>query len=354
MSNVSIQTIPKELQHHILSLLSIKERLRLSETCHGLKDVVRDPILWKKLVLSYERIKNKTKACREHVERCSRLQELCITEPEETIRSDKIMSVVMKAKATLTSLSVADFALNNISFKKISQITQLSKLEISVTEIKCGGITSLVNLSELKSLKIDGFFERYNTVDSFTLNLKDLADFFSRFKKLEQVVIGECALNDEVVESLVVNSPYLRHLDINCYFATHDTMGSSLNIIGDKCPQLTHIGLTNLYVYQLQNDDVDITQLISKCTKLKSANFEGTQIKDSALARLACCSELESLNLSFSDTITKQGIESFLYKTAKGKFKCLEIKCCGFLYDGDYEQNSQKLKKDYPNTIITC
>ena len=30
---MSIQTIPKELQHHILGLLSVKDLLRFSETC---------------------------------------------------------------------------------------------------------------------------------------------------------------------------------------------------------------------------------------------------------------------------------------------------------------------------------
>ena len=123
---------PRELQHYILSFLSVKDWLRLSETCHGLKDVVRDPALWKKLVFSYVEIKNNTKACRDHVARCSSLKELCIKkEQRDHVRCDKIMSVVMKAKSTLTltTLSV-DFALSNASFKKISQMTHLSKLEV--------------------------------------------------------------------------------------------------------------------------------------------------------------------------------------------------------------------------------
>ena len=116
---LSIQTIPKELQHHIVGLLSIKDRLRLSETCHGLKDVVRDPSLWKKLVLSYEEIKNNTKACMDHVARCSKLQELRIfMKQKERIRSDKIMMVVMKAKTTLTTLLIGDLALSDASLKK--------------------------------------------------------------------------------------------------------------------------------------------------------------------------------------------------------------------------------------------
>ena len=72
MSTMSILTLPEELQRHIISLLSVRERLRLSETCHGLNDLVFTVL--KKLVLSYEKIKNSTKACRGYVARCSSLQ----------------------------------------------------------------------------------------------------------------------------------------------------------------------------------------------------------------------------------------------------------------------------------------
>ena len=120
---MSILTIPKELQLHIIGLLPVIDQLKLSETCHGLKDQVRDPSLWKKLVLDYDMIKNNNEACRKHVARCSKLKELCIIQPcpwdaPGAVRSDKIMSVVMKAKRTLTTLSIDRIALSNSSFKQ--------------------------------------------------------------------------------------------------------------------------------------------------------------------------------------------------------------------------------------------
>ena len=119
----------------------MRERLRLSETCHVLKDLVRDPSFWKKRVLDYDMIKNNTETCRKHVSRCLKLQELCIFRPcgvegPGGVRSDKIMSVVMKAKSTLSRLSIEGIALCNSSFKQITQIVKLTKLAINVARMK--------------------------------------------------------------------------------------------------------------------------------------------------------------------------------------------------------------------------
>ena len=100
---MSLESIPKELQLQIFSLLSNSDLSSLSLTCRRLKDAARDPALWRKLTLEYERIKDNTQACRDHVSRCTSLREIVIT-GEWDVRSDKIMSVVMKAKGTLSSI----------------------------------------------------------------------------------------------------------------------------------------------------------------------------------------------------------------------------------------------------------
>ena len=99
-------TLPKEMQLHILGLLPMRDLLRLSHTCHSLKDLAKDPSVWRQLILSYKKIKNNTKACREKVAQCAKLRELTIIHPEEKPQSDKVLSVVMKAKSTLTTLSL--------------------------------------------------------------------------------------------------------------------------------------------------------------------------------------------------------------------------------------------------------
>ena len=203
---MSLLSLPRELQLLIIGLLPVRDLLRLSETCHTLKDLARDPSLWKKLVLSYKNIKNNTKACREHVARCSKLRELTIHPDPETniIRSDKIISVVMKAKRTLTTLSVIDLALSNSSFEKISQITQLTKLEINALKIQSGsvlenGLYHLKYLSKLKSLKIcklqgdlygPGRFRLFNNV-VYSLSLKQLEEVELMGQRGNQKWIGK-------------------------------------------------------------------------------------------------------------------------------------------------------------------
>ena len=352
---MNILTIPRELQVHIFGLLPVPDRLRVSETCHLLKDAARDPALWKKLTLCYHVIKNNMEVCRDQVARCStppcRLRELFVIfphHPQGRIRSDKIMSVVMKAKGTLKTLSVDNLRLSNSSFNQISKMTQLTRLDINAVNMKSDGIAELANLSELQSLKMTNLIRVYGSC-----TLKNLVDFFSSLKKLEIVDLdGYGQLNDEVIESLVVNNLNLNYLNIR-HTSMNDhpeVTGKSLNIIAVNCPQLIHIDIGDLY--ELSNDD--ILTFVSKCSKLKYANFEGTRIEDSALARMAQdCPDLEDLRISECLRITVAGIDAFLDKASKAKLKRLDIRDCGALWNGDRLSFLDRLEKEYPHIDIT-
>ena len=115
------------------------------------------------------------------------------------------MSVVMKAKRTLTTLSVIDLALSNSSFEKISQITQLTKLEINALKIQSGsvlenGLFHLKYLSKLKSLKICKLqgdlygpghkFRLFNNV-VYSLSLKQLEEVELMGQRGNQKWIGK-------------------------------------------------------------------------------------------------------------------------------------------------------------------
>ena len=79
----------------------------------------RDPTLWRRLTLTYRRIKEITSACRDHVIRCSELKDgniipgdigipwwtFAASENEES-RSDMIMSEATQAKKTLKSFLI--------------------------------------------------------------------------------------------------------------------------------------------------------------------------------------------------------------------------------------------------------
>ena len=336
---MSIVTAPKEIQLIIFGQLEVSDLVRLSETCHRLKDLARDPSLWKELTLTYNMIKNNTKACREHVGRCSSLRELFIFGQETSIRNDTIINVVLKAKKTLTSL-VCSLPLGSSYFKKISMMNQLNNLDLNFANLKSDGITALASLKDLRSLKIFNFCGFY----------KDLVTLFSSLKNLEEVKFRKCVISDEdvVIESLVVNNSNLHHLDINRgSFPTFPTSLTirSLDIIADNCHLLTHIDIGNQYVFT--NDD--LIEFVSKCSKLKYVNFENTVIEDSFLARLASdCRDLEHLNISECFSVTAQGVEAFVNKAAKAKLKYLDISFCGFLTD-DYCEPIDSVMKTLQN-----
>merc|ERR1712012_764101 len=202
--------------------------------------------------------------------------------------------------------------------------------------MKSDGLAELANLSELKSLKMLNLL----SVDgSCTLN--DLVDFFSSLNKLEIVDLdGYGQLNDEVIESIAVNNPNLQYLNMgHTLMNDHPAVtGKSLNIISDNYSQLIHIDIGRLH--ELSNDD--ILTFISKCSKLKYANFEGTRIENSALARLAQnCPDLEDLRISKCLRITVAGIETFLDKASKAKLKQLDIGVSGAFWYGDLDQLAQ-------------
>jgi len=249
---MSIDTAPREIQLIIFGQLKVLDLVRVSETCHRLKDVARDPSLWKKLTLTYDRIKTKNEACRNHVSRCSSLREIVVTGEEKVIISDLIMTVVMKAKNTLTSINLSPSlpGLTNSSFEMIGEMTQLTQLAVGGGKLSAGGISALACLTNLRTLKLPGIVCGHNT----NIPTAALVDLFSKLKKLEQVEIVEMNFpSDEVVKSLLNNNPNLHHLDITTpcsllrsYPVIAVFSSRSLELIADKCPQLTHIGIGHL------------------------------------------------------------------------------------------------------------
>ena len=358
---MSIVTAPREIQLLIFGQLRVVDLVRVSETCHHLKEVARDPSLWKKLTLSYVRSKNKNEACREHVSRCSSLMEIIITGEEKSIRSDKIMAVLMKAKDTLTSiiLSPSFAGLSNSSFEKIGEMTQLTHLAVGGGKLESGGISALACLTELKTLKIPDI-----DAHSYDIPMAKLVDLFSKLKKLEKVEIKmeDNFPSDEAVKSLLNNNPNFHHLDITPsglledyhyhyipYWHIHTYPGdvlssSSLDLIADMCPQLTHIGIGHLESFSATS----ITKLVTKCPKLTHANFEQTNFSNSALDMLARnCPDLEYLNITCCRYVTGEALERFADTAMAANLKHLCISKCFY---GSHL--TDRLKQNLPHVKI--
>ena len=352
----SLFTLPREILVIIFGQLKETDLLRVSKTCHHLKDVARDPELWKKVTLTYEKIQNKNEACRNHVSRCKILREIFITGEEKEIRSDKIMAVVMKAKDTLTTINLSPcFAgLSKSSIEKISDMSQLTHLAVGGDKLGPEVIAALARLTELRSLKVHGIKCR-NFVGG---NMAALVDLFSTLKKLEEVEIkmNRNYPSDLVVRSLVDNNPNLHHLDISSKShpllpnTTNELSSSSLILLADNCPQLTYIGIGNLTMFS----STSIIKLVSKCPKLKHANFEGTKVDDTALAIMSNkCPDLEYIKISNCRMISQHGVDTFVYPAYAANLKCLDISD-----DFEFQMISSKhflkrLKLDLPNLEIS-
>ena len=332
---MSIVTTPKEILLMIFGQLEVSDLVRVSETCRHLKEVARDPLLWKKLTLSYEKIKNNNEACRNHVSRCSSLREIYITGEEKVISSDKIMAVLMKAKNNLTSiiLSPSFVGLSNTSFIKIGDMTQLTHLAVDGGKLGPVGIKILACLKELKSLKVPGIKSGNFVVSSnddfiITPMMTALGDLFRVLKKLEVVEIKTDwdYPSDLVVRNLVNNNPNLHHLDISTsrrHIRTFDELSwGSLILLANKCPQLTYIGIGNLTMFT----STSITNLVTQCPNLKHANFEKTKVDDNALSIMSKnCPDLEFLNISGCRSVTEDGLEAFVYPASEANLKYLDI-----------------------------
>ena len=152
------------------------------------------------------------------------------------------MSVIMKAKYTLTSLSFGDFKFfSNSSFKKISQITNLTKLGINASNfIEAKEFFQLNNISKLRSLKIHHLhyilgealgrtlvklaldcpgLEHLDVSGclkkELTIPVQDLAEFLriASQARLRHLDIRDCDFNHEFVKNLKQEYPHIKIVD---------------------------------------------------------------------------------------------------------------------------------------------
>ena len=351
---MSIVTTPREIQLLIFEQLRVVDIVRLSETCHQLKNIARDPSLWKKLTLTYESIENKTEACMNHVGRCSSLREIVITGEELEIRSDKIMAVLMKSNNRLTSINLSPSlaGLSDTSFMEIGEMTQLTHLAAGGENLGFAGMSGLYCLTELKTLKLPGIV---CGLLGAQLGMGSLVTLFSKLKKLERVEIKmfDHFPSPKVLKSLIDNNPNLHHLDITPFGSDNRrdrtivfSSKNGLVHIADKCPQLTHIGIGHLEFFE---SDI-ITKIVENCPKLKYANFEETNFDDTALEKMSKnCPDLEVLNIVGCDDVTGEALERFANPATTAKLKQLLVRRCHYS-----PQLLKRLRQNLPKVYIVA
>ena len=207
----NLTNLPDEVLLMIFSFLPKSDLVSLSQTCHGLKHVTRDPSLWTELSLKYEAIKKSTWACRELVSRCTMLKHLTITparhEPDDT-DSAKVMSVVEKRKDTLTYLKVENGkGFYNSAMTWIIEMTNLRHLEMSAWRLDSSGLLILTNLTELEEFLIRPCMHACRC--KISLPFKAIKHFASSMKKLRILKIPDHDLHITQLSALVQNNPHL-------------------------------------------------------------------------------------------------------------------------------------------------
>ena len=212
----NLTNLPDEVLLMIFSFLPKSDLVSLSQTCHGLKHVTRDPSLWTELSLKYEAIKKSTLACRELVSRCTMLKHLTITSaspaPDDT-DSAKVMSVVVKRKDTLIYLKIENGKglFYNSAMTWIIEMTNLRHLEMSGLRLESSGLTNLTELQEfLIQPCLLNFPTHHRMIEKINLPITAIEHFASSMKKLRILKIPYLEITQ--VYALVKNNPHLEQV----------------------------------------------------------------------------------------------------------------------------------------------
>ena len=229
-----------EMVLSILRLLSKEDLGKVSLLNKKFRDLSRDNSLWTELTLDYQDIKQNAESCRKLVERCKKLASLKITNRSHIPNSLNIMTVVIRAKDSLTSLDV-DSSLQNWTYAAMDELGLMKGLKnISFTfnaryPQHPQGLSKLAQLDQLEGLKIDIRTNAYGTGLSFMKNV------LKQLKQLKTVELTNA--NSEMLAALANNNPGLKVLEVLNNSNFDDEI---IYALSDKCPDLEELKLNFL------------------------------------------------------------------------------------------------------------
>ena len=192
-------SLSDEMVLSILRLLSKKDLGTVSRINKKFRDLSRDNSLWTELTLDHQDIKQNADSCRKLVERCKKLASLKITNESHNPKSLNLMSVVIRAKDSLTSLDV-NSSLQNWTYAAMAKLGLMKSLKnISFTfnaryPQHPQGLSYLAQLDQLEVLKIDIRTNAHGTGLSFMKNV------FKQLKQLKTVELTNA--NSEMLAAL--------------------------------------------------------------------------------------------------------------------------------------------------------
>lgn len=330
-------SLSNEMVFSILRLLPQKDLVTISRINKKFRDLSRDEGLWRELTLDYQNIKENNQSCRDLLARCGKLSHLKITnklfdnpppspivyrddsdnddEQEQTNENANdedfddtaplnIMSVVIEAEATLTSLHIETDWVSKWSPNALSQLGQMKQLQELQWgfDVKYSGLTHLAGLQNLTEIKI--WFHKYEQVA-----MKTMKTFFSQFNKLQVVHVNDVS-SDEMITNLASNNPSLRELSLYDYKAGSNEDESrilsdqSLLFLAENCPNLESISIP---IYATKGV---LEKLVTSCPKMRHIKIDGSLIEDDTFGKLGDHGmALENLQMNYAPNISIEGFK---------------------------------------------
>ena len=349
---LTLTGLPSEMLLAIFMFLPKSSLVSVSGTCRYLRGLALDPPSWTALTMRY-RGQNSPEAGGDLVTRFTKLTELNIkgmTFSGNEQRCGDVMSIVMKSKKTLTRLFIQS-ALTNSSLTQLSMMTNLRSLIINGRLINAEGLLMLSGLTELREF-ITWDYYGGAIVNEHIPNTAE--QFFSAMKNLKVVKFHWMfGLTLEQLEALVINNPDLEQLNmgqlpkwsrIMFHHNQITNTNAGVSLLADRCRRLTHVRIRGQDV-----DDAVILRLVTSCPRLEDVRLDCTLVTDATLATLATsCPNLKYLDISGSDRVTSEGIETMLASALKLK----NLVMVETLSEGQRSALIKKINKEYPKIEI--
>ena len=308
----------------ILRLLPQKDLVTISMLDRRFRHLSQDPSLWKQLILDVKNIKQNAESCRKLVDKCKKLDSLNITNNSGNSSKLNIMTVVIRAKENLKSLTV-DHSMAEwtpAAMAKLGSMKNLTRLSLSLnsdskaTNSYAGAemLEELKNLDKLEVLKLTLRNYHSGYVDSF----EALERVFQQLKKLKEVKLDPACYGENLVIALTENNPDLKVIEGLNFSSLSD---ETIEVLFNSCPWMDEF-----FIGSSHQESV-INKLSSSWPNLKCLQVcgNGIDLKDEKLIDYAeKFRSLERLHfLDYYVNITDGGIERLVISAEKLKYLSL-------------------------------
>jgi hypothetical protein len=313
MNNSNFEDLPNEIFSNILDYLSIRDLIRCGQTFRGLRFVVHDELLWKKVNLSNRTLVSTKlfklileRGC-EHLNVCAQIDgNLCINQFTKL----KYLNVAWKYAIN----DHAQFLRNaEVLVKLLCNSDLVEKLELFYVNLDRLSLTSCNwNFKNLKVLRLSYCNRGYEKIQPLKLNfIQPIVDHCS---ELEELSLYKTCIEEDAIDYLVKNiTPKLSKLSL--YTMVLYTYISDPTVCFDKYIQVLVSRCTNLTELSLSGSGFtngSVNYIIEDLhSTLEKLCLIGTSIRIKKLFELKAMKKLNVLEFYSSVKVKTKELECF-------------------------------------------